>query len=388
MVQLTNFQKYLFIVTKALLGGLFVFSGFIKLNDPWGTAYKMEEYFEVFAEHWGGFIHLVPFSLGISVAMCAAEVILGIAILVQYRMKITLWSVLLLLVFFTFLTFYTAYFNKVTNCGCFGDFLKLKPWTSFYKDVVLLLLTFILFFNVNKLPDTFSFKIGDTIIGATTVASLIFAYFVLAHLPLFDFSNYKVGNHLPTLKKAPDIKLQFIYVMKDKSGKEADFPTYPTDTTLEYVRVKYSYELDGKKHFADSLDKELTAAKIADFEALDPISNQTVTEQLFVGNKLIVIIPFADKANLDSFKKILELSKVVKSKNIDLVVLTSSDLATYQHFQKEVGLQVTFFLADATVLKTISRSNPGLLFLSEGTVKGKWHYNDVPTLDKVLATLK
>jgi uncharacterized membrane protein YphA (DoxX/SURF4 family) len=121
-----------------LVGGLFIFSGLIKINDPVGTQIKLEEYFEVFTQDFGPFFHFfVPYALPIAVAMCVLEVVLGVALWVGFRPRLTRWSLLALIVFFTFLTFYSAYFNKVTDCGCFGDAIKLTPWQSFGKDVVL-----------------------------------------------------------------------------------------------------------------------------------------------------------------------------------------------------------------------------------------------------------
>jgi uncharacterized membrane protein YphA (DoxX/SURF4 family) len=131
-------------IARFLVGSIFIFSGLIKLNDPVGTQIKFEEYFEVFAQDipllHNFFMALVPFTLTMSVLFCAAEIILGVALMVSYKPKVTTWLLFFLITFFTFLTFYSAYFNRVTDCGCFGDAIKLKPWTSFGKDVVLTLL--------------------------------------------------------------------------------------------------------------------------------------------------------------------------------------------------------------------------------------------------------
>ena len=123
-------------IVRFLVGGLFIFSGLIKINDPVGTAIKMEEYFEVFSTDFGSFFHaFVPYALPIAIFLCVLEVVLGLAIILNYRTNISIIVLLLLLAFFTFLTFYSAYFNKVTDCGCFGDAIKLTPWQSFYKDI-------------------------------------------------------------------------------------------------------------------------------------------------------------------------------------------------------------------------------------------------------------
>ena len=381
-----NASKYLLLAAKILVGGLFIFSGFIKLNDPWGTAYKLEEYFEVFAEHSSFFLNFVPFSLYLSVLMCSLEIILGVALLINYRIKITVWLLIGIIVFFTFLTFYSAYFNKVTHCGCFGDFLKLKPWTSFWKDIVLTVLTLFIYFKKNELPDLLSLKIGDTIVGATTVACLVFAYYVLAHLSLFDFSFYKVGNHLPTLKKPTELKIDYIYLMKDKSGKITESTTY--DEKLEFVSMKYGYTIDGERFVKDSLDPELTAAKISDFDVMNPDDNTSVLEEVFKGKKLLIILPFFEKANLDHIKEINALAKQAEQNGITPMLLTATDKATVNHYRHDLQLAVPYYFCDGTVLKTVVRANPGLIFLQDGYVRGKWHHNDVPSLEVLKKALK
>ena len=144
-------MKIIYTLSRYLVGVLFIFSGLIKINDPVGTQIKLEEYFEVFSSDFTPlFEYLVPLALFLSVILCTLEVIIGIALILNYRMKITSSILLSLIVFFTFLTFYSAYFNKVTDCGCFGDAIKLTPWESFTKDIILLLFSLIIFFLTNK----------------------------------------------------------------------------------------------------------------------------------------------------------------------------------------------------------------------------------------------
>jgi uncharacterized membrane protein YphA (DoxX/SURF4 family) len=129
-------------ISRIAVGGLFIFSGFIKANDPLGFSYKLEEYFEVFKADSGlgifeSFAHI---ALPLAILLCVSEMALGFMLLVGYKRNLTLGLLFAQIAFFTFLTFYSACYNKVTTCGCFGDFLVLKPWTSFWKDVALLIL--------------------------------------------------------------------------------------------------------------------------------------------------------------------------------------------------------------------------------------------------------
>src|SRR5687767_2713924 len=140
------FKKSIDLFSRFFVGGLFIFSGLIKLNDPIGTKIKMEEYFEVFAEDFGSFFHyFIPYALEIGFILIVLEVVLGVAVLLYYRMNVTTIILLALTIFFGFLTFYSAYFNKVTDCGCFGDAIKLTPWQSFIKDITLMVFVLHLF---------------------------------------------------------------------------------------------------------------------------------------------------------------------------------------------------------------------------------------------------
>ena len=137
-------MKILVTLARWIVGLLFLFSGFIKLNDPVGFAFKLEEYFSPSVLNLD---FLSPFALVIAVLLVIFEVVLGIMLLIGYLPRFTTWALLLMIVFFTFLTFYSAYYNKVTDCGCFGDAIPLTPWESFYKDVILLVLILLLFFK-------------------------------------------------------------------------------------------------------------------------------------------------------------------------------------------------------------------------------------------------
>ena len=135
-------MRFLYTLSRYLVGLLFIFSGVIKINDPVGTQIKLQEYFEVFSSDFSSIFEIfVPYALILSVFLCTLEVVIGVALLMNYKMKITSKITLGLILFFTFLTFYSAYFNKVTDCGCFGDAIKLTPWESFYKDIILLVLS-------------------------------------------------------------------------------------------------------------------------------------------------------------------------------------------------------------------------------------------------------
>ncbi len=354
-----------------LLGALFVFSGLVKLNDPVGTAYKLEEYFEVFAAALPGlagfFLWLKGSARTLSIILCSLEVILGAALLLRWYLRQTLWALLALLVFFTFLTFYSAAFNKVTDCGCFGDFIKLTPWTSFAKDLFLLGLWAMVFTHQRFLRRAFV-QGTPGIMTMTFVSAIAIGIGVraLGHLPYFDFLPYKVGNNIGQLMK-PSAPLRYKYIM-EKNGQTQDFTTYP-DSTWTYKNMV-------------ALNPE-DAPKITDFRVWNDEGDYT--PELLRGNKLVLIIQNVDKADRDRYELINKLLDDAKTsrRNITPLIITSSSPAEFDVFRHTANFAVPFYYADATVLKSIIRSNPGFLLLKDGVVKGKYHYHDIPSIGKV-----
>src|SRR6195952_4180776 len=183
---------------RILVGLLFIFSGLIKANDPLGFSYKLEEYFEVFH-----ITFLNGLALSLAVLLCALEIILGFALLIGVRGKQVAWWLLGIIIFFAFLTFYSAFFKVVQTCGCFGDAIVLTPWQSFSKDLVLLLLIIILFYNQNRIKPLFNAKLGDQLLIIAAVLSLGVGIYTYNFLPVRDFLAYKVGSNILDEMKMP-----------------------------------------------------------------------------------------------------------------------------------------------------------------------------------------
>ena len=354
-------MKYFLLFCRFSVGALFIFSGLIKLNDPVGTQIKMEEYFEVFGTHF-----MVPFALFVAVFMCVAEVALGFALLFYYRMKLTATALLGLIVFFTFLTFYSAFFNKVTDCGCFGDFIKLKPWTSFWKDIALTILILPLYVHRKTLKSNFNNINGDIIVFSGTIASLVFAIYCIQFLSVWDFRAYKVGANIPLLMQ-PSCAAKFEYKMI-KNGKEFTFNSYPTDTTFQ---------------FKDMVQTNIECRpKITDYSLWN--ENGDYTQASFEGKKLFVVILNVNKMNTEHLKEIKTLTQNLKNNNIECAFITSSDKESFDKFMQTSEFKLPYYFADAVVIKTMIRSIPGIVYLENGVVKGKWHHNAVPKTEDVI----
>lgn len=352
-------------IARILVGCLFIFSGAIKINDPVGTSIKLHEYFDVFSNDIASFFQVfVPMALVIAVILSVMEVALGFALLVNWKMKITSWVTLILMTFFTFLTFYSAYFNKVTDCGCFGDAIKLTPWESFTKDIILMVLIVPIFILRRESEGRMKKANSNLIVGISTLLSLVFAITAIMYLPFKDFRAYKIGVNIQTAMQ-PSEPLEYLYVL-EKDGKQEEFKEYPTDPDYKFIKM-------------DVMNPE-AQPKITDFAIWN--DDGDFTEKLFEGKKLLIILYNVEKAKR-KFKNINTLVAACEQKGIEPWVLTASSAEQFEEFRHEVQLAAPYYFADATVLKTMIRSNPGLMLLKDGTILGKWHVNATPDIDEI-----
>ncbi len=356
-------------VVRYFVGILFIFSGLIKVNDPTGTAIKLKEYFEVFSADFSPLFDIfIPHSMLLSIFFSVMEVMLGIALLYYYRMKITSWLYLLLISFFTFLTFYSAYFNKVTDCGCFGDAIAMDPWESFMKDVLLIILVIYLFIRRKELEASILPRKLDMLMGTLTAFMIFVAVYSIRHLPYIDFRPYKIGNNIPELME-PSETFRYRYIL-EKDGEEYEFETYPSDTTFQFKEMLL-------------LNPE-AQPKITDYGIWSEEGDHTL--ETFEGNKLFIIIYDVNKASTKHISQINELISETESE-VEAWALTSSSEEDFELFRHDNQLGVPFYYADMTVLEAIIRSNPGLWLVQNGVVKGKWHHNNIPRAEKLLGLL-
>ena len=360
---------------RYLVGILFIISGLIKVNDPVGTQIKLEEYFHVFASDFSEvFLVFVPYALFLSVFLSVLEVVLGVALLARFKMKLTTTVLLLMIIFFTFLTFFSAYFNKVTDCGCFGDALKLTPWQSFIKDIILLLMIGVLFIYRNRLSKSKKksegISAGAIAVAVTAILCTAVAWYAIAHLPFIDFRTYKEGNNIGELMQ-PSEPYRYTYIMV-KDGEEFEFEQYPEAT-------------EGYEYKAIKLQNPEAQPVINDFSAWNDEGEYTA--ELLKGNKLLVIIHSVDKVEMESLPAITQLAQEVEG-SAEPLVLTSSGEEAYEAFRHEQQLALPYYFGDATLLKTMIRSTPGLILLQNGEVVKKWHYNDVPDAAEVKELLQ
>jgi uncharacterized membrane protein YphA (DoxX/SURF4 family) len=366
-------RKYIDIFSRVFVGGLFIFSGLIKLNDPVGTQIKMEEYFEVFAIDFGSFFHVfIPWALEIGMILIVLELALGFAVLLHYKMKTTMWVMLCLMVFFTFLTFYSAYFNKVTDCGCFGDAIKLTPWESFIKDIILMVFVMHLFWYRKNYDAVLKEKQGHVVIGAVVMMSLFLGVYAIRHLPFIDFRAYKIGNVIPE-QMIPEEQPVIEYLFEKDGETIASQQFLSADDGYKYVSSRV-------------INEDKITPKITDYLVTSP-DGEDMTQYTFQGAKLLIIMYDVTKADTDNIDDIRTLTKELEGK-VDCFVLTSSGSEQMEMFRHENQLAVPYYFSDATVLKTILRSNPGIALWQNGRVLGNWHHNDIPSAEEILSELQ
>ncbi len=358
------------LASRILVGLLFIVSGWIKANDPLGFSYKLEEYFNVF--HMG---YLVPASLILSVMISVSEIVLGFAALSGTRMRTGAWLLLMLILFFTFLTFFSAYFNKVTDCGCFGDALHLRPWQSFSKDLILLLLILIIFSGRKKITPVFSPFPANAALLAVFLASSSYAIWCYRHLPPVDFRPYKAGTDILAKTKGTPDKLKYFYNLKNKkSGETKEFTSWPENWESEWDYVNYRTEIT---------EKGIEPA-IHDFSITDADGNDHTEEITGASGFSFLLVAYdLRQTNTESYTAANALSQICTKENIPFTALTASPAAETDRFRHEVQAMYDFYFCDATALKTMIRSNPGLILLKDGKVTKMWHYNDIPSFEKV-----
>lgn len=363
-------MKILANFSRVIVGMYLIFSGFLKVVDPYGTALKLKEYFEVFAMDLpvleGFFEGLGASSVTLSVIFCCLELVIGVALLFGFRLKWTAWAALLLMTFFTFLTFYSAYFNRVTDCGCFGEFMKLKPWASFWKNVVTMIFIVILFVYRKKFNNAGA---GTPAVLLATIISIGLGIYSLSYLPVIDMLPYAVGKSIPEQMKRPDIAPVIEYEFLDRStGQTLHSEEYLMDT------LRYTYRA------SRVLNEDVLRPVITDFSVIDTAGNEALSAVL-EGKVLVLILKSTADIEALDFKKYREIVTRVGKSQVKSVVLTPETGAGA--YLKAKKLNYPYYFVDEKVLKTMARNNPVIYLMQDGVVSGKWSFNRLPADTKI-----
>ena len=362
-------MKILLTISRYITGILFIFSGLVKANDPLGLSYKMQEFFEVWNLH-----ALNQISLPLSIAMIAFEIIAGVAVIIGWRFNIFSWLLLLLIIFFTFLTGYALLSGNIRECGCFGDCFKLTAQDSFIKDIILTILIVFLFVNRNLISYRLHSRMAAISLIAATFFSFGFQWYVLRHLPLIDCLPYKIGSNIIDKRKIPagaiadSTTINFVYV---KQGKEIEFDAdqFPADFSDSLYTFVRRYDKLVRKGNAEP--------PIKDFVLINA-SNTDTTDAILAGPGKLLIL-FSREWNADWNNKMTQVNQLAKEKNIGFIISTASA----EKARENVTIPV--LESDLVAIKTAARVDPTLYLLDGATIRGKWAYADI---DKALEELK
>ncbi len=369
-------------VCRVLVGVLFIFSGLIKANDPLGFSYKLQEYFEVFH-----ITFLNGIAVWLAIFLCALEMFFGFALLIGARGKQVAWGLLLLIIFFSFLTFYSAYFKVVQTCGCFGDAIVLTPWQSFSKDLILLLLILVIFKQKDAIKPLFKPKAEKTIAIVAIVISFGVGIYTYNFLPVMDFLPYKVGANIPDEMKTPPgavpDEFEITYHLTNKKTKETKVMT-----DKEYLKTGIwkdtNWTITGNPE--SKLVKAGFHPKIQDLNINDATGISFTNELLANPYYNVFIVAYnLDKTNVNAIRNLNAMALDLKENyNTRVVLLTSNSPTSAVEFAKANHLVSEIFYADEVPLKSMVRSNPGLLLMKGGTIVNKWHYHTAPTYDALV----
>jgi len=461
-------KSWLMTFLQNFCGVFFLFSGWVKAVDPLGTAYKLEQYFSAFESTFEGtwFSFIVPIfpffesmKVGLSVGTIVFEIVLGIMLLLGHRTKFLSWAFFLIILFFTFLTGFTyltgyvpqgvnffqfgqwAEFKEtnmqVTDCGCFGDFLKLKPFVSFMKDIGLMFPAIYFLFKHRDMHQLFSKGVRDIIIGLSIVGLLVYCMSnYVWDLPHADFRPFKAGADIRTQKQAEmdaagDVEILGWKFMNANTGEEVSL------MNPDYMAIYKDYP----KEEGWSVDQiksapSIEATKISDYEITDADGNDMTDELLSDPGASIMIVSHKMKSDgyesktstyMDTvilrYDTITSLARDPEIMTIDTIVEKSVTLTDYSwdgdfadkyrdvikpftdaamqsgvkvygvaggamkdqlvDFSDELGLGFEFYTADDILLKTIVRSNPGIVLWKNGRILAKWHEAKLPSFESV-----
>lgn len=361
-------MKQILAVTRGLVGALFIFSGLVKADDPLGLSYKMQEFFDVWNFHV--FDHL---TLLFSMIMIVFEIVAGVAVLVGWRMRLFSWLLLLLMIFFLFLTGYAYLSGKVHECGCFGDCIPLTAGESFVKDLVLLVLVLFLFAMRGRIKPFLPPMMSVTVLVAATLLSFVFQGYVLKHLPVVDCLPYKVHNDMLQKMKPPPGSIPdstVITMVYEKNGQKVEFDAshFPKDFDDSYKFVSRY----------DKVVREGNATPtIKDFVLLTDAGTDTTQDVLGArGYKLFEFVRELDESF--SSQELNILLTMSKAKKIPFYIITADyENVVNQVQQMGVAADVIVLKCDATAIKTAARANPTLYLLKNAVILGKWSYADL-----------
>lgn len=361
------------ILIRWIVGLLFIFSGLIKANDPLGLSYKMQEFFEAWQLH-----SLHDYTLYFAYAMNILEVVAGVAIIVGWQLKKTLWLLLSLIIFFTFLTAYVLFSGKIKACGCFGDCVPLSPIQTFTKDIILLLLILFLLIKSKQLNSKIDKVIAFSIVVFSFLGTIFFQNYVLKYLPVLDCLPYAKSKNLLDGLKLPEGALPDSFAITFKYKKN--------NQIVEFDQNNFPPDFDDTYEYIDRYDKLIRKGTalpaITDFK-LTTLNGTDTTQALLNSNSKYILFFAKEWVELNKTysNNIQTFLTTAKEKNIPVFIVTANVSDMQEHYQS-----LPILTCDAVAIKTAARVNPTLFFMQGATVQNKFSYASKTELLKFLQT--
>lgn len=359
-------------ICRVLLALVLVLSGFVKAVDPKGTMYKLQEYtdafsIDVFSNDWLLFFAII---------LAAGEFLLGLFMLMGAYRRFVAYMVFLVFVLFTPFTLYVAVTDAIPDCGCFGDAIAMSATTSFLKNLVLLLLSLIVFLGRRRYVVNISAKNRWMVVLFSVFYIALVETMSLSYVPVLDFRNYAVGNNLRELVQGESDTYKIMRIFeKDSVQRAFEMDSLP-DETWRFVEDRSVLVAEGRKPV------------IGDFAILDWESDYDVAPDVLAdtGYVCILVSEFLEDASVGRVDKINDLYDYSLEHNVTFFAATSSDEADIELWRKRTGAEYPIYWADNVMLRGMTRANPGVLLLNNGVVVGKWNVAGMPEAEEMMSS--
>lgn len=374
-------MKYLGRLFRIIVGLVFVFSGFVKSVDPYGTAYKITEYVGVFG--LGGLVQAIPWlPIVISVTLCSLEFVVGLMLISGYFKKPTNWLVGLMMVFFTILTFIDALTNNITDCGCFGDAVKLTNWQTFWKNIILDVLL-VLSFMWDKLK--YSLKANRTygrfyliLVGFLV---LTFTIFNAVYEPMIDFRPWKEGNRMVPMPEDQKPPVSYATYRNNLTNKEKEFG-------MEELMQAYKDDPDFATNWTFLNSRVINPNVIAadGFSMVGVVEQKDVAFEFltYQGVSFIVTIGDLDVPSHKTMRKVSNFLRRAAEKGCQTAIITASPIAKWAEFTNKHDIKdIIIYSTDDKAIMTIMRSNPGIVMIKNGQVVKKYSWRLLPPFENI-----
>lgn len=374
-------MKYLARIFRIIVGLVFIFSGFVKSVDPYGSAYKITEYMGVFG--FNGLIESMPWlPIFVSIILCSLEFIVGVLLVSGFFKKSVNWIVCLMMLFFTVLTFIDALTNKVSDCGCFGDAVKLTNWETFFKNIIIDILLFvaILFDKLNPVSKKNLFY-GRLFGSIVIVLVLCFTIYNAIYEPLIDFRPWKEGNRIVAKKEDQKSPVSYATYKNNLTGKEREFG-------MDELMKEYQIDTAFASHWTFVNSRVINTNTVAadGFSMIGVFDNKDKTFDIlsYEGITFIFAIVDLNSSSKKAIEKVVKFEKEASSFGCQTALVTATQIKKWAEFtEKNNWKDVLMYSTDDKAIKTMVRSNPGVVMMRNGVVVKKWSWRCLPDFSEL-----